>query len=85
MLDRFKTAPAAARPALAGALRRVWAGYYPLGEKRDLAFHLGTLAQALGAYGDALEYYEYSLQAYGPDASTVHNMSLCRIALQALC
>jgi len=85
MLEIFKTAPAAARPALASALRRVWAGYFPIGEKRDLAFYLGTLAQALRAYADALEYYEYSLQAYGPDASTVHNMNLCRSALQALC
>lgn len=85
MLAKLQTAPAAARPALASALRRVWAGYFPIGEKRDLAFCLGTLAQALTAYADALEYYGYSLQAYGPDASTMHNMDLCRNALQALC
>jgi tetratricopeptide (TPR) repeat protein len=62
---------------LQAAIEQVWANYYFIGEKRDLAFYLGTLSQLLAFEAAALTYYDHSLTHYGPNLSTYYNMSAC--------
>ncbi|GAB4198816.1 MAG: SAM-dependent methyltransferase [Roseiflexaceae bacterium] len=76
LLARAAEADAGLRAELCAAAAHVWAGYFPIGEADDLAFHIGMLLYALGAYPQALRYWQYSLRLYGPHPSTTYNLAM---------
>ena len=84
LLDKAKSAPDSLKQELYCAIQQVWEMYYPIGEKRDLAFHLGTLLQVMAFYTQALDYYDHSLRSYGPNLSTFYNMGSCHYNLGQL-
>jgi tetratricopeptide (TPR) repeat protein len=69
------------RRALLEAAERVWGEYFPIGDRRDVAFALGSILYFLGAYPDALSLYERSLTINGRDGATTYNIGLCHYAL----
>ena len=62
----------------------VWDTYYPIGEERDLALHLGNLLYEMGRCAEALEFHQRSLELYGPTAHTLYGMGLCHDRLDQL-
>lgn len=84
LLDRVDSLSERERQALYEAIRQVWETYFPIGEKRDLAFFLGMLLYGMAYYSEALGYFQHSLQFYGPDASTAYNIGMCHYCLQQL-
>ncbi len=66
------------------AICRVWENYYPIGEEWDLAFYIGMLLYQMRYYSRALEFLERSLEIYGQNATTLHNMALCFYGLQKM-
>ena len=65
------------KEALRLVVERTWAGYFRLGDRRDLAFDLGTLLVAAGLHSAAPDYFEYSRQHYGEHSATYFNLALC--------
>nr|AYM52505.1 TPR repeat-containing protein [Archangium sp.] len=63
---------------------RVWEHYYPIREKRDLAFEFALLAYAYGGYTEALGLFQDSLRLYGNDPRTWWNIGLCHFGLEQL-
>ncbi len=84
LLDKAKSASDSLKQELCCAIRQVWEMYYPINEKRDLAFHLGTLLQVMAFYTEALDYYRHSLRFYGSNLSTFYNMGSCHYNLGQL-
>ncbi|HBS67794.1 MAG TPA: hypothetical protein DEA79_01170, partial [Cyanobacteria bacterium UBA11153] len=64
------------------AIEQIWDNYYPIGEKRDIAFALGTVLAQIEYYPQALPYFNYSLQLYGADADTLYNIGICHYQLE---
>ncbi|HYH95657.1 tetratricopeptide repeat protein [Hyalangium sp.] len=73
---------AAMREEVLRMVMRVWEHYYPIGEKRDLAFELAMLVYAYGGYTEALGLFQDSLRSYGSDARAWWNMGLCHFGLE---
>lgn len=84
LLDRVDSLSEPERQALYEAIQQVWDAYYPIGEKRDLAFELGMLLYGMAYYAQALEFFGHSLRLYGPDASTAYNLGMCHYGLRQL-
>lgn len=59
------------------ACDRVWETYYPIGEKKNLAFHLAELFSKMGCDREALLYLKYSSILYDSDAKTFQHMAIC--------
>ncbi len=72
------------RSELYWVIFQVWDTYYPLGVEPDLAFNLGRLLLEMGFWGEALDFFDQSLQLYGPSANTAYNMGLCYYKLGEL-
>lgn len=66
------------------AICQVWDSYYPIGEEWDLAFYIGMLLYRMRYYRRALEFLDRSLEIYGENATTYHNMALCYYGLQKI-
>ena len=62
-------------------LARCWENYFPLGETADLPFVIGRIHGATGDHREALRFYGYSLDLFGEDRATFHNIGLMRHAL----
>jgi tetratricopeptide (TPR) repeat protein len=84
LLERVDSLSEPERQALSQAIQQVWDTYYPIGEKRDLAFELGMLLYSMSYYRQALDYFGHSTRLYGPDASTAYNMGVCHYGLRQL-
>lgn len=84
LLDRVDALSGPERQGLSEALQQVWEMYYPIGEKRDLAFHIGALLYGMGRCADALTYFRWSLVLYGPHPSTLYNLGVCHYCLRQL-
>ena len=84
LLERVDSLSEAERQDLSEAIQQVWNTYFPIGEELDLAFFMGMLLYGMAYYPEALEYFEHSLQLYGPDTSTVYNMGMCQYNLRNL-
>lgn len=69
------------RRELCAVVRQVWEMFLPIGEERDLAFHLGLLLATADQYPEALDLFTQSLCLYGPDAATLYNVALCHYRL----
>ncbi|HBL29116.1 MAG TPA: hypothetical protein DD490_19970 [Acidobacteria bacterium] len=65
------------RRELCAVARRVWEMFLPIGEERDVAFHLGLLLACVEQIPAALDLFTESLRLYGPDAATLYNVALC--------
>jgi len=57
---------------------RLWDTYYPLAEANDFANDLGSLLLALEFFGEAVLYFEKSIQIYGTGNSTLYKIALCQ-------
>lgn len=84
LLDLIESASEAMRQELYQTIQQVWDNYYHLGEERDIAFYLAMLLYGMKYYPDAIDYFQRSLDLYGPDASTFYNMAMCRYSLRQL-
>jgi tetratricopeptide (TPR) repeat protein len=62
-------------------LIEVWNNYLHIGEKDDLAFSIGLLMVMLEYYKDALDFFGYSQDFYGPDPAVLTNVALCKYRL----
>ena len=81
LLEQSKSASPALREEFYWALQHIWDTYYPIGEWYDVAFCIGLLYHAWNYYHEALRFFQISLQLYGAEAATVHNIGLCYYAL----
>lgn len=77
LLDTIETTTDSLRRELFDAVHHIWDSYYHIGEKLDLAFHLGILLFRLRYYREALALFHHSLRLYGRDQSTLFNMAVC--------
>ncbi|APR88326.1 TPR domain protein [Minicystis rosea] len=84
IMDALPSTDAGLLADLHHAVMQVWDIYYPIGEERDVAFHLGCLLLEMGCLPEALEFHERSLDLYGPTASTLHGMGICHQRLGRL-
>jgi tetratricopeptide (TPR) repeat protein len=84
LLERLATASVHAKQEACRALEQVWDHYYPIGEGRDLAFHLGRLLVVMGYYTEALDYFQHSLRLHGSAANTFYHLALCHYVLRQL-
>jgi len=84
LLDRLENATESSKQELRRVIRKVWEIYYALAEDRDMPFHLAVLLHDMGYYAEALEYYEHSVDLYGPDAVVAYNSSLCHYCLRQI-
>jgi tetratricopeptide (TPR) repeat protein len=82
LLEKVETSSLVQRQELYQVAQQVWNAYYPIDEKQDLAYALAVLLYNLGYYAEALNYFQISLQRYGPHENTLSNMAKCRAALQ---
>jgi hypothetical protein len=46
-------------------IAKVWDGYYPLGEDKDLAYEIGLLLYKINFYEEAITFFELSEKIYG--------------------
>jgi hypothetical protein len=69
---------------LCRAFHQVWETYYSIGERNNLAYHLGTLLCEMQYFPDALTYFAYSLEGFGEDAATRYSMAFCHYRLRRL-
>lgn len=58
-------------------IKQMWASYYPMEEKHDIALDCGRLLFQMDMFEDALAYFERSLQDYEADADLLYNMAIC--------
>ncbi len=79
--ERLDTASPTMRRELRQVVHQVWDTYYPIGEKRGLAFALGLLLCDMRHYAEALDYFRHSLRLYGPHPKTLYNMGQCHYGL----
>lgn len=60
---------------------KIWETYFPIHEPVDLAFYLGFLLLAVNHAPEALEFFRYSEEMYGPEAGKALNMAVCYCTL----
>lgn len=77
LLSRAASSSETMRGELRQALHNVWEMHVPMGEHRDLPFHLGMLCYGIACYPEALEFFQQSTARHGSHVSTDYNMSLC--------
>lgn len=86
LMDHARSASPRQADMLREVVAQVWQTYFPLGEARDLAFHLGLLHFSLGDYAEALDYFQHSIQFSNvesePDPGTLYNIGMCHYHLQ---
>jgi tetratricopeptide (TPR) repeat protein len=58
-------------------IQRVWELYFPIEEKRDLAFDCGMLLCMLGDYEAALVFFQHSLDHYEEHVAVHYNRAMC--------
>jgi tetratricopeptide (TPR) repeat protein len=84
LIEALPTAPDRLRQEVLLGVQLAWTQYYPIGEPDDLPFGLGALLYTLERYAEALEFFERSLQEFGEDPRTTHNLALTLYRLQRL-
>jgi tetratricopeptide (TPR) repeat protein len=84
LLAKAEGLPETARQELYWAAQQLWANYFPIGERLDVAFHIGMLLHALHYYLEAIEFFQRSVQLYGLTSSTAYDLGVCHYELQQL-
>lgn len=70
------------RLSILSMVSRVWDGYYPIGESKDLAMELGILLHKINFPKEALGFYELSEKLFGgSQEALLYNRALCLISL----
>jgi hypothetical protein len=77
LVEKVGSADAAALEDLRAALFEVHDRHYAVPGDEDLPFAIGRLMYEMGDYEDALEFFEASIEQYGPHSATEHNIRLC--------
>jgi tetratricopeptide (TPR) repeat protein len=77
LLDRVDGASDAEKEELADVARKVWDGYFWIGERQDVPFELGLLCYGIGRLEDAVAFWGHSLDLHGPDPATFLNLATC--------
>jgi Tetratricopeptide repeat len=77
----LSTADDALRRDLRDRVLAAWPNHFDAGDSDDVAFLLGLLLYAVGAYADARRLFEASLRSFRDDAATHWNLGLCHLAL----
>jgi tetratricopeptide (TPR) repeat protein len=77
LLERIGEADGATREDIRDALFEVYERHYPVPGEGDLPFTLGLLLYELEDFEEALACFRASLEQYGTDAATEHNIALC--------
>jgi tetratricopeptide (TPR) repeat protein len=83
LADKVGDADAAVQEDLRAALFEIHDRHYGVPGDEDLPFAIGRLLYEMGDYEDALDYFEASLEQYGPHPATEHNIELCEDQLNA--
>jgi tetratricopeptide (TPR) repeat protein len=78
LVEKIADADEPTREDLRDALYEVYERHYPVPGEGDVPFTLGLILYELEDYGEALACFEASLERFGPDAATEHNIALCR-------
>lgn len=81
LMEQSKSASPTLKEEFYWALQQIWDTYYPIGEWYDVAFCIGLLFYTWNYYHEALRFFQFSLQRYGAEAATAHNIGLCYYAL----
>ncbi len=63
------------------AFCKIWDYYLPIGEEKDLDFHLGMLYYTMNYYEEAILHFNFSLQWHGPTDSTMYNRGASHFCL----
>lgn len=84
LLAKAEGLPETARQELYWAAQQVWVTYFPIGERLDVAFHIGMLLHALHYYLEAIEFFRRSIELYGLTPSTAYDLGVCHYELQQL-
>ena len=82
ILKKLEKPSQAARQELCKVAQKVWDSHYLFSETHNLAFALGALLYKLGDYSEALNYFQLSLEHWGPFESTLYKIAICHAALQ---
>jgi tetratricopeptide (TPR) repeat protein len=82
LIEAIAAADVPTREDLRDALYEIYERHYPVPGEGDLPFALGLLLYELEDYAEALACFEASLEQFGPDAATEHNIALCREQLE---
>ena len=63
-------------------LHNVWEMYFSINESYDLAYELAGLFYDLGFYNEALDYFQFSWDSFGPKTDIYYNRILCYYQLR---
>lgn len=77
LLARLDTASPAERRDLADMIPRIWSGYFPIGEPRDVPFALGVFAYRVGLVDAARVLFAASISLHGEREDARANLALC--------
>jgi tetratricopeptide (TPR) repeat protein len=64
------------------SLHQAWSFYFNINEPYDFAYEIGGFLYDLGAYADALTYFQYSENIYGKKDDIYYNRVLCYYQLR---
>lgn len=82
LINALPEADEGERDQLRLAVERVWRAYFPIGEETDVAFRLAMILFGIGDFGEALLYFQRSIELCGEHAATLYNMALCHLELE---
>ncbi|MFT8352158.1 tetratricopeptide repeat protein [Clostridium saccharoperbutylacetonicum] len=82
LLERIPNEEEFPKEELINAINKVWEYYFPIGEEGDLGYYFGSILGYLGQDGDALRFFESSLEFYGECPETNYEIALCYYNLQ---
>ncbi len=77
LVEKAPQADAAVQEDLREALFAIADRHFAVPGDDDLPFALGRLMYEMGDYEDALDFFEQSIELYGPHPATEHNIELC--------
>ena len=77
LVEKVRDVDAAVQEDLREALFAIYDRHYAVPGDEDLPFAIGRLMYEMGDYEDALDFFEDSIQQYGPHPATEHNIRLC--------
>ncbi|MDJ1184709.1 SAM-dependent methyltransferase [Roseofilum casamattae] len=81
LMEKLEDAPETIYSEIFATVEQIWNNYFPIQEKRDLAFLLGAVLYTIGYFSDALEYFQRSQQLYGEYPATLYNIAMCHYGL----
>ena len=84
LMDHLEHGSESEKQELCRVIQKVWDVYYPMAEEQDVACHFGVLLHKVGCYTEALDYFNRSVEIYGPDATVTYNMSMCHYGLRQM-